>query len=305
MRYLHPKRIIRKAKQTFVSFFLYYLIPDKWYLKAKYKSTFHESLDLRNPRTFNAKIQWMKLYDRAPLYHELVDKFQAKEWVKKIVGEKYIIPTLGIWDSVSDIDWDSLPSQFVIKCTHDAASWSICLNKNSFDYSKAISRLSEAIKKDYYHSENKQWVYKGIKRRIIAEPLIKDNPDIEVGLTDYKFFCFNGVADCVMIGIDREKNDAKFYFFDREWKLLKYNRRSLSLPDDFYIAKPHNIAEMFKIAETLSAGFSFVRVDLYNSNGKILFGEMTFNPDGGMDTNLLPFADEYLGSLIDVPKIVL
>lgn len=303
MKYIHPKRYLRVLKEALYSAFLFYILPDKCYLKSKYRSEFHKKLDLKNPKTFNEKIQWMKLYDRNPLYHDLVDKFQAKEWAKSIIGEEHIIPTIGVWENVADIEWESLPDQFVIKCTHDAASWSICLDKHTFDYQKAIARLAAAMRIDYYHSDNKQWVYKGIKRRIIAEPLLRDNPDKEVGLTDYKFFCFNGVADCVMIGIDREINDPKFYFFDKSWNLLKYNKRSLFLSDSFQIEKPNNISEMFQMAERLSSGFPFVRVDLYNSNGMVFFGEMTFNPDGGMDTNLLPSADEHLGSLLTLQKV--
>lgn len=300
MKLIHPKRVLRQLRTWIKNVYWYYIVPDSCYLKHRFKQVFGKKLDLNNPQTFNEKIQWLKLHDRNPLYHQLVDKIAVKEWVAAKIGEEYVVPTLMVWNRVKDVDFSVLPDQFVIKCNHDAASWSICLNKNDFDQDQAIRKLSNAMKQDYYHFLNKQWVYKGIKRRILAEPLLKDNESVPVGLTDYKFFCFDGKADCVMIAIDREKKATKFYFFDREWKLLKYNYRGLAAPEGFSIPKPDKIEEMFTIAERLSEGFCFVRVDLYLSCGRIYFGEMTFNPDGGMDPNLLPEVDLLFGNKMNL-----
>jgi len=298
MKYFHPKKVFSKVKYFLMNVLPYYVIPDRWYLKWKYKKVFGLKLNLKEPKTFNEKIQWLKLYDRNPLYHTLVDKIAVKDWVANKIGQEYIIPTLAIWNNVNNIDFSVLPEQFVIKCNHDAASYSICIDKSSFDEKKALEKLSRAMSHDYYHHENKQWVYKNIQRKIFAEQFIKDTKSIKIGLTDYKFFCFNGEADCVMVAIGRETSNTVFYFFDREWKLLRYNFSGINAPQGFTIPKPERIEEMFTIAEILSQGFPFVRVDLYYSEGRIFFGEMTFNPDGGMDSNLLPETDLLFGSKI-------
>jgi hypothetical protein len=301
MKYIHPKRLYREFYDGIYSLFWYYLVPDVLYLKHKYRKVFGCKLDLRNPRKFSEKIQWLKLYDRNPLYHKLVDKVAVKDWVKNKIGEQYVIPTYAVWSTIEDVDISLLPEQFVIKCSHDAASWSICHDRESFDEKSALDKIRRAIKQDYYHYDNKQWAYKDVPRRIIAEQFIKDSSEIEIGLTDYKFFCFDGKADCVMIAKDREKRNPIYYFFDREWHLLRYNYRGENAPEDFTLPKPDALDTMFLVAETLSKGFSFVRVDLYNSDGKILFGEMTFYPDGGMDPYILPEVDLLFGEKLKLP----
>ena len=296
MLFFHPRRILRSIRDLVSSFFWYYLVPDPIYVRYKYRKVFKKKLNLRNPQTFNEKINWLKLYDRNPLYHTLVDKIEVKKWVANKIGSEYIIPTLAIWDKVTDVDFSILPDQFIIKCNHDSASWSICTDKKRFNKEKTLSILSEAMRHDYYHYDNKQWVYKGIRRRILAEPLLKDSEDIEVGLTDYKFYCFSGKPDCVLTAFNREKKHPEYYFFDREWNLLRYNRQGLSAPADFKIPKPDKLDEMFAVAEKLACGFRFVRVDLYYSCGQIYFGEMTFNPEGGTNIkNLLPETDLLFG----------
>lgn len=300
MKYFHPKRYYRRTKKYFRDLFLYYIMPDKMYLKYQYKKVFGRKLDLKNPQTFNEKIQWLKLYDRNPAYHNMVDKYEAKKIVAQIIGEEYIIPTLGVWDKFDDIDFNLLPNQFVLKCTHDAASTVICKDKSSFDIEKAKRKITAAQKIDYYRYENRQWAYKGIKPRIIAEKFITDSDNDDKELTDYKFFCFNGNVHTVMVAKGRESGKPLFYFFDKKWNLLKYNISSLNLKDNLKIERPERLDLMFEIAEKISQSISFVRVDLYFSNKKIYFGEWTFYPDGGMDNNLLPEIDLLLGSLVTI-----
>lgn len=300
MKHLHPKKCLRIAKETLHDWFWYYLLPDSVYLKIRYKQVFGKKLNLKNPQTFNEKIQWLKLHDRNPEYHKMVDKYEAKKYVSKKIGNEYIIPTIGVYEGFSDIDFGVLPDQFVMKCTHDASSYVICVDKSKLDIKAAELKLTKALKQDYYHYQNKQWVYKSIKPRIIVENFIKDSDTIELGLTDYKFFCYDGEADCVMVALDRETNDTKFYFFDKQWNLLRYNYRGINAPSDFSLPKPEKLDEMFRIASILSQGIPFVRVDLYLSCGKIYFGEMTFNPDGGMDNLLLPETDLLFGQKIKI-----
>lgn len=302
MLYFHPKKWLRIVKTVIADLFLNYVLPDKMYLKYRYKKVFGKKLNLKNPQTFNEKIQWLKLYDRNPAYHNMVDKYEAKKFVAEIIGEEYIIPTLGVWDKFDDIDFDKLPEQFVLKCTHDAASTVICKDKKTFDYISAKDKLTKALKQNYYRYENRQWAYKNIKPRIIAEKFITDSPDVEFGLMDYKFFCFNGRVDCVMLAKGRELGKPEFYFFDEEWKLLRYNYRGINAPEGFTLPKPIKLGEMFSIAAKLSQNIPFVRVDLYLSDKTVYFGELTFYPDGGMDTNLLPETDKFFGEMLLTSK---
>lgn len=268
-------------------------------LEIQYKATMGKTLNLKSPKTFNEKLQWLKLYNRDPLYTELVDKFSAKKWAADKIGPQYIIPTLGVWNHFEEINFDKLPNQFVLKCTHDSGSYVICKDKSAFDFLSAKRKLSNALKANFYYS-NGEWPYKNVPPRIIAEQYMEDRNGAFV---DYKFSCFNGVVDCVMVCLDRHLNDVKFYFFDKEWNLKRLNVRGKNAPEGFTIPKPSCMDEMFEIAAKLSKGIPFVRVDLFECDGKVYFGEMTFYPDSGFDANLLPETDEYFGQLIDLSKI--
>lgn len=275
-------------------------LPDTVYLKCIYNFTFGRKLDLKAPKTFNEKLQWLKLNDRNPLYTKLVDKYEAKKYVADIIGEEYIIPTIGVWDRFDDIDFNSLPDQFVLKCTHDSGGLVICRDKKEFDIEKAKSKIESSLKNNYYYW-GREWPYKNVPPRIIAEKYMSDKSG---ELIDYKFFSFNGYVDCVMVCIDRHINDPKFYFFDRDWNLKRLNVRGEEAPEGFTLDKPDCMDEMFGIAEKLSENIPFVRVDLYAINGKTYFGEMTFFPDSGFDANLLTKTDEYFGDLIDLKPLM-
>lgn len=277
-------------------------MPDEEYLKYMYKIKMGRELDLENPQTFNEKLQWLKLYDRKPIYTTMVDKYASKEYVASIIGEEYIIPTLGVWDRFEDIDFDKLPEQFVLKCTHDSGGLVIVKDKNVFDKTAAKIKINKSLKRNYYYS-GREWPYKNVPRKIIAEQyMVNDDsvPEYNQELTDYKFYCFNGHVDCCMICYDRASNDTKFYFFDREWNLKRINKRGKEAPADFSLPKPECYDEMITIAEKLSQDIAFLRVDLYQSNHRVYFGEMTFYPSSGFDSNYLPETDRYFGDLIDL-----
>ena len=279
--------------------FIKRIIPDAIYLKLKFKKEMGRSLNLKNPLTFNEKLQWLKLYNRNPLYTTLVDKYAVKQYMSKLIGEQYIIPTLGVWGNFEDIDFDKLPNQFVLKCTHDSGSYVVCRDKSKLNIDEARKKLATALKRNYYYP-GREWPYKNVPPRIIAEQYIEDRNG---ALIDYKFSCFDGYVDCVMACLDRHLNDTKFYFFDKEWNLKRLNIRGKNAPADFSIPKPSCMDQMFDIAAKLSEKIPYVRVDLFECDGKIYFGEMTFYPDSGFDANLLPETDKYFGQLIDLSKI--
>jgi hypothetical protein len=276
---------------------LYFLFPEKTYLKILFYLKMGKPLDLNNPKTMNEKLQWLKLYNRKPEYTQMVDKVLAKEYVAKLIGEKYVVPTLGVWNHFDEIDFDQLPNQFVLKTNHCGGGDGvvICKDKNTLDKVAVKKKLEKALKIDISRSLV-EWPYRNIKRKILAEVYLGDH------LTDYKFYCFDGDADVVMNCIERETGHPKFYFFDKEWNLRRLNKRGKEAPEGFSLPKPEGMDEMFDIAARLSEGLPYARVDLYNVNGKIYFSEITFFPASGFDKNRLPEADLYFGEKIKLPQ---
>ncbi len=275
---------------------------DEKYLKILWKFKFGTKLDLENPQTFNEKLQWLKLYNQRPEYTMMVDKYAVKKYVADLIGEEYIIPTLGVWDRFDDIDFDKLPNQFVLKCTHNSGGIVICKDKSKFDIKSARKFLTKCLKNNYYYS-GREWPYKDVPRKIIAEKYMTDSDETD-SFTDYKFFCFDGKVDCVMVCIERNTGTPKFYFFDSNWNLKRYNKLGKEAPENFTIEAPDNINEMFKIAALLSQNIPFIRVDLYNSNGQIYFGELTFYPSSGFEKSYLKETDIHFGNLVDLSKII-
>lgn len=258
---------------------------DEEYLKHLYKASIGKELNLSNPVTYNEKIQWLKLYDHNPLYTALVDKYEVKKYVASVIGDQYIIPTIGAWDSVEEIEWDKLPEKFVLKVTHDSGGLVICKDKAQLDKKKAIARLRKSLKNDYY-LEHREWPYKDVKRRIIAEQYMEDLRTHE--LRDYKFLCFDGEPKVMFVATDRqnENEETKFDFFDMEYNHLEVKNghdNSVNLPD-----KPYNFEEMKNLARKLSKNLAHVRVDFYEVNKQLYFGEMTFFHFSG----LVPFEPE-------------
>lgn len=280
----------------------YNSMPDEEYIIHKYQALMGKSLDLNTPKTFNEKLQWLKLYDRKPEYTMMVDKYLVRDYITEQLGSEYLIPLLGVWDSPDDIDFESLPNQFVLKCNHNSGlGMCICKDKSKLEIAKVKAQLRKGLAQDYYLT-GREWPYKDVPRKVICEKYMTDTPNVAT-FTDYKFFCFNGKVDSVMLCLDRNTGDTKFYFFDRDWKLRRYNIRGKNAPDDFTLPKPENIDKMFEIVEKLSQGIPFARIDLYNSNGQIYFGEITFFPDSGFDPNLLPETDLYFGNLINLDGV--
>ena len=280
----------------------YNFVPDDIYLKKLFKATMKKELNLENPETFNEKLQWLKLYNRNPKYTIMVDKYKVREYIKLKIGEEYLIPLLGVWNNPEEIDFDKLPKQFVLKCNHNSGlGMCICKDKSKLNIKKVKRELQKGLAQNFYLS-GREWPYKDVPRKIICEKYMVDSNKTE-GLTDYKFFCFNGYVDCVMVAIERYTGNPKFYFFDKNWKLLKYNKRGKEAKEDFKLPMPKLIFKMFEIAEKLSEGLPYSRIDLYSCNDKIYFGEITFFPDCGFDSNLLPETDKRFGELIDLESL--
>lgn len=275
-------------------------MPDEKYLKIKYYLSLGKKLDLENPQTFNEKLQWIKLFDRNPLYTQLVDKYLARDYIKEKLGEEYLIPLLGVWDDPDDIDFDALPEQFVLKCNHNSGlGMCICKDKSKLDIKKVKEELKKGLAQDYYLS-GREWPYKNVPRKVIAEKYMTDESGYE--LKDYKFFCFDGEVKMLFVAKDREVEGAetKFDFFDADFNHLPFtNGHPNSQPPYF---KPENFEEMKAVAAKLSKGIPEVRVDLYNINGKIYFGEMTFFHWSGFVKYEPEEWDYKIGSYINLPK---
>lgn len=266
-------------------------IPDEKYITIKYKIEMNQKLNLKEPKTFNEKLQWLKLYDRKPEYTKMVDKYEAKKYVADIIGEEYIIPTLGVWDKFEDIDFTKLPNQFVLKPTHDSGNVFICKNKDEIDYKKLKKTVQKWLKRNYY-LVHREWPYKNVKPRIIAEEYMED----QIGeLIDYKVYAFNGQCDYVMVCFDRIKRETKFIYYDRNWNIKKeFSKDGIKYGDTIKIEKPKNLDKMFEFAEILSKNIPFVRVDFYESNGNLYFGELTFYPSAGFDNTRTKDCQKYL-----------
>ena len=250
-------------------------MPDKLYLQILYRLKFGKRLDLRNPQTFNEKLQWLKLHDRKPEYTRMVDKYEAKQYIAEKIGEEYVIPTLGVWERFEDINFDVLPDQFVLKCTHDSGGLVICRDKSNLDIEAARKKITKSLKRNYYY-HGREWPYKNVKPRIIAEQYIEDTA--EDALTDYKYFCFHGNPKVMYISKDHGKNPCTD-FFDMEFQHLPIKARDPNA--EVMPTKPEQHEKMKQIAAVLSKGIPHLRVDFYLVNGKIYIGELTFYHMGG------------------------
>lgn len=278
---------------------LYKYMPDELYLKKKFKTLVGYSLDLDNPKTYNEKLQWLKLHDRNPLYTKLVDKYEVKKYVAEKIGSRYVIPTLGVWDSFDQIDFDSLPNQFVLKCTHDSGGLVICKEKRLFDIEYARRKINSSLRQNYYYV-HREWPYKNVKPRIIAEEYMEDT--ITGELRDYKFFCFGGIPKALFIASDRQDltTDTKFDFYDMNFVHLNITNGHPNAKKE--MKKPVSFDEMKILAKKLSAGIPHVRVDFYEVDGRVYFGELTFAHWSGF----VPFDpiewDYTFGSWMELPN---
>lgn len=271
---------------------------DSLFLRIAFWSRMGYSLDLKNPRSFSEKIQWLKLYDRKPIYTKMVDKITAKDYVASIVGEEYIIPTFAVYNNVEEIDWDALPDKFVMKCSHDCGSIIICKDKSTLDKETSKQLMKEGLKRKYYW-QNREWPYKNVVPRIIVEQYMEDEKTRE--LRDYKFFCFDGEVKALFVASERQIKgcETKFDFFDENYNhlpIINGHPNASVVPE-----KPSCFDEMKEIACKLSKGMPHIRVDLYEMNGKVYFGELTFSHWSGM----VPFEpmewDYIFGQWIKLP----
>ncbi|HHX70321.1 MAG TPA: glycosyl transferase [Gallicola sp.] len=260
-----------------LNFKLFRLIPDKTYLKIKYRLIMKKKLNLRNPQTFNEKLQWLKIYDRKPNYKYLVDKYKVREHIKNTIGEKYLIPLLGVYDNFEEIDFKSLPDKFVLKPNHTSGNVFICKDKSQIDFIKLKREIRKWLRREYFWF-HREWPYKNIKPKIICEKFIVDESG--EGLKDYKIMCFNGEPK--IIQVISERTEGKYYInhYDVSWNSIEISRKSHK-ENPIKIPKPVELEEMIRISKILSKNTSFVRIDLYRTDYGVFFGEITFFPVSG------------------------
>lgn len=273
-------------------------MPDKMYIKLKFYSRMGRFPNLKDPKTFNEKLQWLKLHDRKPEYTRMVDKYEAKQYVSDIIGEEYTIPTLGVWDKFDDIDFDKLPDQFVLKCTHDSGGLVICRDKSKLDIAAAKKKIEKCLKVNYYW-HGREWPYKDVKPKIIAEKYIDDGKsDV---LPVYKFFCFNGEPQIIQSIQNDKKQNESIDYFDIDWNLLKMRQNYPNSVDP--MPMPSQFDKIFQASKILSAGTSFLRIDWYCIDEKIYFSEFTFYSDAGFASFYPCDWDAILGAWITLPNI--
>lgn len=274
-------------------------IPDKMYIQLYYFLRFKRFCHLKHPRTFNEKIQWLKLNDHNPMYCTMVDKYEAKNYVASRIGEQYIIPTLGVWDHFDDIDFSLLPDQFVLKCTHDSAGLVIVKDKSKLDIQAARRKINRSLNKNFYYI-GREWQYKNIKPRVIAEAYMEDHTVHE--LRDYKWLCFNGEPKVLFVAANRGNGHPTIDYFDSEYRHLDLVKHYPNSEKE--LKKPQTFDEMIEKARILSTDMAHIRVDFYEVDGKMYFGELTFYTGSGFSPYKPEKWDELFGSWIDLSSLM-
>ena len=296
-----PVLVFLRKMNTYLSVNGYFnFMPDDVFLKMRYRLCMGRTLNLDDPKTFTEKVQWLKIHNRKPEYTMMVDKVLVKEYVASVIGQEYVVPTLGVWKSPEDINFDDLPNRFVLKCNHDSGGIVICKDKAKLDKEAAIKKLKQALRRNPYYSA-REWPYKNVERRILAEQYLEDVQTHE--LRDYKFFAFNGKVQAMFVASDRQNcaEETKFDFFDANYERLPIVNGH---PNSFHPpAKPQNFELMKSLAQQLSMNIPHLRVDFYEVNGKVYFGELTFSHYGGF----VPFEpdewDAVFGSWISINDV--
>ncbi len=273
-------------------------VPDALYLKIIYRLIMGVKCNLKNPVTYNEKLQWLKLHDRKPEYEKMVDKYEVRDYIAKTLGEEYLIPCYGVYNSFEEIDFSKLPEQFVLKCTHDSGSVEICKDKANFDFEGAKDRLTTAMGKNYYNTY-REWPYKNVKPRIIAEKYMVDETVDD--LRDYKVMCFNGEAKLIEVHENRFARERGYTqtFYDREWRKLDIAQKGF-LPTDEHREKPVKLKEMLALSEKIAKDMYHARVDWYLIGEKLYFGEITFYDGSGFAEFVDEKDDIFLGSMIQL-----
>lgn len=275
------------------------LLPDRAYIKLQYHHILGTWPDLKSPKTFNEKMQWLKLNAHKPEYTMMADKYLVKKYISEVLGGVFVIPTLGVWECVEQIEYEKLPNQFVLKCTHDSGSVVICRDKRNFDIDKANKKLAEAMRKNGFWY-GREWPYKNITPRIIAEQYLEDS--VSETIRDYKFFCFNGIPKFIYISEGLENHaTARMAFYDFDGNKMPFHRDDYK-QFDIDPVMPSNTEEMRKLSEKLAKNIPcpFVRIDFYSIYGRTYFSEITFTPCSGY----MPLApsewDEILGGWLNL-----
>lgn len=259
--------------------YLLRFIPDKAYLKLCYFLKLHKRLNLKNPQTFNEKLQWLKLYNRKPEYTTMVDKYRVRDYIKEKIGEEYLIPLVGgPWESAEEIDFDALPDQLVLKCNHDSGSVVICRDKKTFDIEAARKKLDDCVKHNFWYL-GREWPYKNVKPCIIAEKYMVDESESE--LKDYKVFNFDGKPEMIQMDFGRFKNHKR-NLYDTDWQYIKAAAEYPTDPE-IKIDRPRQLAQMLRLAGILSKEIPFLRTDFYSIEDKLYFGELTFFHGSGFE----------------------
>lgn len=272
-------------------------LDDEKVIKTMFQIHMGYECNLDKPKSFNEKLNWLKLYDRKPVYTKMVDKFEAKKYVEATIGVKYVIPVLGIWDTFKNIDFTSLPNKFVLKCTHDSGGMVICKDKFNFDIKEAEEIIDKRLKRNFYWVA-REWPYKNVKPRIIAEEYLENN--VSDGLHDYKVWCFQGKALYVQYISGRAGTQTMEGFFNRNWELQEFTFHNP--PVTYSVPRPECLDELLEVAEKLSQGIPFVRCDFYIlENAQIKFGEMTFFPMAGIEHWHPDEMDKIMGDHLVLP----
>ena len=275
------------------------ILADKTYLKIYFKCKMGYKLNLKNPQTFNEKLQWLKLYDRNPEYTKMVDKYEVREYIKEKIGEEYLIPLIGVYDKFDDIDFDELPNQFVIKCNHDSGGLVICKDKGKLNIEETRKKINKSLKRNYYYS-GREWPYKNVKPRIIIEKYMEDSNKSD--LIDYKLFCFNGIPKIVLVCSERfSSSNMCETWFDMNWKLIDMTESGHRV--DSTISKPKQLKKMVELSKKLSKNIPFIRVDWYEIGDKLYFGELTFYPASGFEKFEPKEWNKKIGDMLSIDKL--
>lgn len=280
--------------------FLSRCIPDGPYLKCAYWIYMHRKLNLDNPIRFNEKLQWLIIHDHNPLYTTLVDKYRVKQWVADRIGKEHVTKTYAMWERAEDIDISELPERFVLKTNHDSGGVAVCQNRETFDLEKAKKKLAKHLKINYFW-RTREWPYKNVKPCVFAEEYL-DPTETNGDLVDYKFYCFGGEPRIMFTCTGRAAGDTRFDFFDMDFNHLDI-KQDFAENADMSIDKPCSFNLMAESARKLSAGIPHVRIDFYEVDGRMYFGECTFFDASGFGPFEPEEWDERLGAMIDLTAV--
>lgn len=279
---------------------IYNKLSDEDFLRKKYKNKMGKRLNLVEPKTFNEKLQWLKLNDRHPEYTMMVDKYLVRDYIKRIIGEEHLIPLLGVWESTDNIDFSALPNEFVLKCNHNSGlGMCICKDKSTLDIKQTKRELQKGMNQDYYLT-GREWPYKNVQRRIIAEKFMIDYESAE--LIDYKIHNFNGEPRFILVCRDRYKDTGLTEdFYSAEWKRMDIKRPGCPNAKN-ELEKPEQLEKMLEFSRILAKDIPFLRTDFYVINKKIYFGELTFYPASGFTSFEPEIWDQKFGDWLDIKE---